>query len=57
MLLSATWMLRHLGLELHAAKITDALMKVVSEGKVRTPDLGGTNTTTEFVKAVMKGLH
>lgn len=53
LLLSAIHMLRHLGLDDHANRISYALMKVIKESKVLTPDLGGTHSTTDFTLAVM----
>ena len=41
LVLSATMMLRHLGLESQANLIADAVYQVISEGKVRTPDMHG----------------
>ncbi|KAI9012333.1 hypothetical protein DFJ74DRAFT_636274 [Hyaloraphidium curvatum] len=53
MILSACWMLRHLGLDEHANRISSALHKVIAQGAVRTPDLGGSAKTTEFTKAIV----
>ena len=53
MILSAVHLLRHLGLEVHADMISNALMKVIKEGKILTPDVGGKHTTTEFTNAVV----
>ena len=53
MLLSATWMLRHLGLDRHADQITNAVNLVLSQGKIRTPDLGGKSTTSDYVMEVI----
>ncbi|KFM13118.1 hypothetical protein AS27_14151, partial [Aptenodytes forsteri] len=57
MLLSATNMLRHLNLEFHSNLIADAVKKVIKVGKVRTRDLGGYSTTSDFVKSVIDSLH
>ncbi|KFW72797.1 hypothetical protein AS28_13314, partial [Pygoscelis adeliae] len=57
MLLSATNMLRHLNLEFHSNLIADAVKKVIKVGKVRTRDLGGYSTTSDFVKSVIDNLH
>jgi isocitrate dehydrogenase (NAD+) len=54
LLLSALMMLRHLGEEATADRIMAALQKVLSTGRVRTRDLGGTATTTEFTTAVCR---
>ncbi|KAK9449608.1 uncharacterized protein V1518DRAFT_416470 [Limtongia smithiae] len=53
LLLSATMLLRHLGLDTHADRISKSIYAVLAEGKVRTPDLKGTSTTSEFTKAVL----
>ncbi|NXV40705.1 IDH3B dehydrogenase, partial [Uria aalge] len=57
MLLSAANMLRHLNLEFHSNLIADAVKKVIKVGKVRTRDLGGYSTTSDFVKSVIDNLH
>jgi hypothetical protein len=41
MVLSATMMLRHLGLETQANTIASAVYDVIQEGKVRTADMRG----------------
>jgi tartrate dehydrogenase/decarboxylase/D-malate dehydrogenase len=51
--LSAGLMLDHLGLPASAKGVRDAVAKVLAEGKVRTPDLGGTSTTTQMGDAVL----
>jgi len=48
LLLSAIMMLRHLGEHDAATRIKTALDAVLSAGDVRTRDMGGTATTTEF---------
>uniref|UniRef100_A0A8C5Q197 Isocitrate dehydrogenase [NAD] subunit, mitochondrial n=1 Tax=Leptobrachium leishanense TaxID=445787 RepID=A0A8C5Q197_9ANUR len=57
MLLTATNMLRHLNLEFHANLISDAVKRVIKQGKVRTRDMGGYSTTTDLVRAVIDSLH
>ncbi|MEE6511966.1 hypothetical protein FKM82_018867 [Ascaphus truei] len=57
MLLSATNMLRHLNLEYHSNLISDAVKKVIKQGKVRTRDMGGYATTTDFNAAVTDALQ
>jgi isocitrate dehydrogenase (NAD+) len=52
LLLSAVMMLRHMGLMSHADMIQGAIFKVLAEGKVRTGDLGGTASTTEYTQAI-----
>jgi isocitrate dehydrogenase (NAD+) len=53
LLLSSIHLLRHLGLDEQANRISLALQKVLTESKVLTPDLGGDHTTTDFTLAVM----
>jgi tartrate dehydrogenase/decarboxylase / D-malate dehydrogenase len=58
--IAAIWasslMLAYLG-ELDAgSRILTALQDVTREGRVRTPDLGGKNTTNEFAEAVVEAL-
>ena len=40
-----------------AARIRAALGRVLADGKVRTRDLGGTATTTEFTDAICRQLE
>src|SRR5262245_45281853 len=54
--LSAALMLDHLGLAKSASAVRAAVSKVLSEGKVKTPDLGGKNTTTEVGAAVVAAI-
>ena len=51
--LSAKLMLDHLGHEKSAASLQAAVARVLKEAKVRTPDLGGTATTTQMGDAVL----
>lgn len=53
MLLCACNMLRHLHLEYFSSLIERAILKVLKSGKVRTKDIGGHATTTDFTKAVI----
>ena len=52
LLLSAAMMLDHLSEPEAASRIRGALSRVLREGRVRTRDLGGTATTSEFADAV-----
>jgi isocitrate dehydrogenase (NAD+) len=52
LLLSAVLMLRHIGEGTMAGRIMTALGEVLSEGNVRTRDLGGTAGTREFAEAI-----
>jgi isopropylmalate/isohomocitrate dehydrogenase-like protein len=51
-IMAASMMLDYLGEREAAAKIEKAVMKVLSEGKVRTADLGGSSTTSEMSNAI-----
>ncbi len=50
-------MLEHLGEVESAALVLRALERTVAEAKVRTPDLGGTNTTDQVADAVIAALE
>jgi tartrate dehydrogenase/decarboxylase/D-malate dehydrogenase len=54
--LSASMMLDHLGETAAAAAMDSALRKVLAEGTVRTPDLGGTNSSNDVRDAIMASL-
>jgi isocitrate dehydrogenase (NAD+) len=56
LLLSAVLMLRHLDEGPMADRIMAALEGVLSEGRVRTRDLGGTASTIEFTEAICRRL-
>lgn len=47
-------MLRHLGYNIGADRIENAVNQVIREGQVLTPDLGGKSSTDEVVQAVLK---
>ncbi|XP_071988095.1 isocitrate dehydrogenase [NAD] subunit beta, mitochondrial [Engystomops pustulosus] len=57
MLLTATNMLRHLNLEYHSNLISDAVKKVIKQGKVRTTDMGGYATSLDYTQAVIANLN
>lgn len=57
MLISSIMMLRYLGLPRFADQISSALNSVLTEGLVKTKDIGGTATTSDFTKAVIHNLH
>jgi isocitrate dehydrogenase (NAD+) len=57
LLLSGLMMLRHIGEADAATRIYAALTRVLSDGTVKTHDLGGTATTTEFSDAVARQLE
>jgi tartrate dehydrogenase/decarboxylase/D-malate dehydrogenase len=56
MILSAGMMLDHLGLEDAARAVERSVAAVLAEGKVRTPDLGGSSSTRETGQAVLEKL-
>lgn len=56
MILSSTLMLRHLGLNGYADRISKATYDVIAEGKHTTKDIGGSGSTTEFTKSVIDKL-
>ncbi len=55
-ILSAVLMLAHLGEAKAAENIEQAVMKVISEGKTLTQDMGGVASTEEFTDAVIAAL-
>jgi len=56
-LLSGLLMLDHIGEGDAAGRIRGALTRVLSAGTVRTRDLGGTATTTEFTDAICREIQ
>ncbi|KAF7793645.1 hypothetical protein EIP86_004760 [Pleurotus ostreatoroseus] len=56
MILSSTMMLRHLGLDNLANNIASATFDVINSGKIRTADMGGAATTSEFTAEIIKNL-
>lgn len=56
LLLSAVMMLRHIGETQAADRVAAALDQVLAGGEVRTRDMGGTASTTEFADAVAKAV-
>ena len=57
LLLSALLMLRHIDEGEMAGRIMKALNEVLSEGKVRTRDLGGKASTIEFTDAICRKIE
>ncbi|RLI29689.1 MAG: isocitrate/isopropylmalate dehydrogenase family protein, partial [Candidatus Hecatellales archaeon] len=51
-ILAAKMMLDFLGEKEAAGKIENAVLEVLREGKVKTYDLGGSNTTSEMAEAI-----
>ena len=56
MILSSVMMLRYLNLPFFADVIGEAVKKVLNEGKVRTADIGGTSTTTQFTSEIIRSI-
>ena len=56
LLLSAVMMVRHLGHDEAADRMEQAVLGVLADGKVRTPDLKGTATTMEYAEAIVAKL-
>jgi tartrate dehydrogenase/decarboxylase/D-malate dehydrogenase len=52
-MVSAAMMLDHLGLTAAAQSMDAAIEEVLAEEKIRTPDLGGTSSTSEVASAVL----
>jgi isocitrate dehydrogenase (NAD+) len=57
LLLSAVLMLQHLDEDATAERILTALRRALADGAARTPDLGGSATTTQFTDAIVKALE
>src|SRR5262249_21975160 len=57
LLLSSVLMLDHLKETEAAGRVRRALERVLSEGKVRTHDLGGSASTTDFTSAVCRAIE
>lgn len=57
MLLCGTKLLRHINLPTYSEMISNAINKVLTDGKVRTKDLGGQSTTNDFTRAIIANIH
>lgn len=57
LILSSVYLLRHIGLNEQADRISKALLNVITESKILTPDVGGHHTTTDFTNAVIEHLQ
>ncbi|XP_074107921.1 isocitrate dehydrogenase [NAD] subunit beta, mitochondrial [Cotesia typhae] len=57
LILCSVKLLNHINLKRYAVQIREALNRVLNEGKVRTKDLGGQNSTTDFTQAVISALR
>ncbi len=55
-MLSAALMLEYLGFDQAALRLDRAVRQVYAEGRVLTPDQGGTATTSEFTRAIIANL-
>jgi len=55
-IMAGSMMLNYLGEKAAAAKIENAVISVLKEGKVRTADLGGKDTTSEMADAIVTKL-
>jgi isocitrate/isopropylmalate dehydrogenase len=49
-------MLDHLGIGEGARELESAVASVLAQGKVRTPDIGGSSSTEEVTEAVLEKL-
>ena len=56
LMMSAAHMLKYLGFQEKASMLENAVWRVLSIGKVLTPDLGGSSTTRELVKEIINFL-
>jgi isocitrate dehydrogenase (NAD+) len=56
LLQSALMLLRHIGEDAAADRIWAALLRVLSEGRLRTRDLGGTASTSAYANAIVAAL-
>lgn len=54
LLMSSLMMLRHMDLRKEAELIDQSVLDVLKEGKVRTGDIGGSATTTEYTDAIIR---
>jgi isocitrate dehydrogenase (NAD+) len=56
LLMSSVMMLRWMEFKDEAERLSQAIARIYSEGKVRTIELGGTATTREFTEALISFL-
>ena len=56
LLLASAMMLDHLGMQNDAERIRRAIQQVIGKGLSITSDLGGSASTTDYTKALMKAL-
>ena len=55
-ILASKMMLEYFGENKLANRIENAIIKVLNQGKVLTPDLGGTSTTTQVTDAIIDAI-
>ncbi len=55
-LISSVMMLRYLGLPRFADQISNAINEVITSGLIKTRDIGGVNSTSEFTNAIIHEL-
>ena len=56
LIFSGVLMLRHLGEDRAADRVSEACFRVLERGEMRTPDLGGKATTREYAAALVREL-
>ena len=57
MLFAAGNMLKYLGLNEHSSVLRNAVVNTIGERNIKTIDIGGTATTSEFMKHVLDEIH
>ena len=57
LMLAAAMMLDHVGRQNLAARLRKAIDRTLNEGAIRTRDLGGNASTSEFVDAFIRRIH
>jgi isocitrate dehydrogenase (NAD+) len=57
MIQAAVMMLDHISEKPAAKRISAALEKILTEGAIRTPDLGGKATTKKFAEAIIREIE
>ena len=57
LMLAAAMMLDHVGRQNLAARLRKAIDRTLNEGAIRTRDLGGNASTSEFVDAFFRRIH
>ena len=56
LILSGIEMLKYMNLDVYAEKIQNAVLKTLKTSGLKTADLGGTSTTTEFTDKIIENL-